>query len=426
MFRTVFVCLFCFICVQSVYAQLPTDADQLWWEYPIGADSLHPPMVRVFQFKGNEPVPTPQVPSLVDLVKRETGPTNWNAESGTPFGLIGSDGKKLFVYHTPEMQRKVGETVGRILRPETRNVRFVTTTRYITISESARLAMNITDLREPLLSYLRPIRLSGRENVKVNEENKETFIYWVSRENIPKLDEKTAELLGVTQKDVHSNLLHTPNLTALNGQMGVMMDVSVSEFTTDYVHIMEPTGFPHGKPEPAHRHEPVKTSIFEGQTVGTFSLLSWDRQTVTTDIFAEFSKINDVVKERYVGTSVEEPETNLETERPSVSKLTVSEQGVVWPADGMLLIFLNGPKLVMERRVEAGTPILSKIPYINRLFMNTAIGRETQQIYCIMTVQMDAETQPNRSEDNVFRMHKSENGATRIQMGGAGTSTVQR
>ncbi|MFN9853858.1 MAG: hypothetical protein ACK57P_18745, partial [Planctomycetota bacterium] len=48
-------------------------------------------------------------------------------------------------------------------------------------------------------------------------------------------------------------------------------------------------------------------------------------------------------------------------------------------------ILMGGIKRLREGRTERGTPILSKIPYINRLFRNTAIGRETSTLMFTVT-----------------------------------------
>ncbi len=43
-------------------------------------------------------------------------------------------------------------------------------------------------------------------------------------------------------------------------------------------------------------------------------------------------------------------------------------------------VLLGGIKRLSEGRNERGVPMLSKIPYINRLFKNVGIGRETQSL----------------------------------------------
>jgi len=48
-------------------------------------------------------------------------------------------------------------------------------------------------------------------------------------------------------------------------------------------------------------------------------------------------------------------------------------------------VLLGGLKTLAEGRNEFGPPVLSKIPYINRLFRNQAFGREAQSIMILVT-----------------------------------------
>ena len=48
-------------------------------------------------------------------------------------------------------------------------------------------------------------------------------------------------------------------------------------------------------------------------------------------------------------------------------------------------VLLGGIKRLREGRNEFGVPILSKIPYINRLFKNVGLGRTTRSIMLMVT-----------------------------------------
>ena len=48
-------------------------------------------------------------------------------------------------------------------------------------------------------------------------------------------------------------------------------------------------------------------------------------------------------------------------------------------------VLLGGIKRLSEGRTERGVPMLSKMPYINRLFKNVGIGRETQSLMMMVT-----------------------------------------
>ena len=67
---------------------------------------------------------------------------------------------------------------------------------------------------------------------------------------------------------------------------------------------------------------------------------------------------------------------------PNFSFVTVTTTVSV-PDGGTVL--LGGIKRLSEGRNEFGVPILSKLPYINRLFKNVGIGRETQSLMMMVT-----------------------------------------
>ena len=49
------------------------------------------------------------------------------------------------------------------------------------------------------------------------------------------------------------------------------------------------------------------------------------------------------------------------------------------------LCILPGHGVASEARSEYGPPVLSKLPYINRLFKNVAYGRETESLLIMVT-----------------------------------------
>src|SRR4029078_5688950 len=75
------------------------------------------------------------------------------------------------------------------------------------------------------------------------------------------------------------------------------------------------------------------------------------------------------------------PFITLSTE-PQIS--TVQIQTTVSIPDGGTVI-LGGLKTLSEGRNEFGPPVLSKLPYINRLFKNVGYGREAQSLLLMVT-----------------------------------------
>ncbi|MDB4365764.1 type II and III secretion system protein, partial [Pirellulales bacterium] len=48
-------------------------------------------------------------------------------------------------------------------------------------------------------------------------------------------------------------------------------------------------------------------------------------------------------------------------------------------------VLMGGIKRMQEGRNEYGVPVLSKIPYINRLFKNVGVARRTQSLMLMVT-----------------------------------------
>jgi Flp pilus assembly secretin CpaC len=59
------------------------------------------------------------------------------------------------------------------------------------------------------------------------------------------------------------------------------------------------------------------------------------------------------------------------------------DQNLVIPDGGTVL--LGGWKRTREGRNEFGPPVLSKVPYVNRLFKNVGYGRETEYLLVMVT-----------------------------------------
>ena len=138
--------------------------------------------------------------------------------------------------------------------------------------------------------------------------------------------------------------------------------------------------------------------------------VSSSRQYVRLTLNPIFSKITKVSTYKFVGedSATDETESTAKgddkaptagDERTSTRRQSRNSSGVTiqLPIFAMLqvqttvsvpdggTILLGGIKRLAEARQETGTPMLNKIPYINRLFMNTTIGRDTTSVMMMVT-----------------------------------------
>jgi general secretion pathway protein D len=110
----------------------------------------------------------------------------------------------------------------------------------------------------------------------------------------------------------------------------------------------------------------VSTFTFEGTTTS-------DSGTIVTDPEGEDTGDRENVIETSQGTTVQLPTFIYTTVSTTVN---VPDGGTV---------LLGGIKRLSEGRSERGVPMLSKMPYINRLFKNVGVGRETQSLMMMVT-----------------------------------------
>ncbi len=184
--------------------------------------------------------------------------------------------------------------------------------------------------------------------------------------------------------DRRANVMQAPKLTLFNGQTAT---VTVTEFTffTTGLSVFNVGG--------QFVYVPSNIPFSTGATVTVQAVVSSDRRFVrlqvaptlseitsaTVPLFPVTAFITPVFEGGSQGTPI--PFTQF-FQQPSFNNVTISST-VVCPDGGTVL--LGGIKTMSEGRNEFGPPVLSNIPYLNRLFRNTGIGRETRHVMLMVT-----------------------------------------
>jgi general secretion pathway protein D len=203
-------------------------------------------------------------------------------------------------------------------------------------------------------------------------------------------------LIEAAQGDRRTNVLNAPKVTLFNGQQAFVADATQRPFVVGVIPVVG---------EFAAAQQPVIVVLNEGTMMTIQAVVSEDRRYVRMTIVPFFTQIGDVDEFTFEGTSSssssssatdddddgkneEESEEEQETrsgvtvQLPSLSFVSVVTTVSV-PDGGTVL--LGGIKRLAEGRNEWGVPLLSKVPYINRLFRNIAIGRETESLMMMVT-----------------------------------------
>lgn len=200
-------------------------------------------------------------------------------------------------------------------------------------------------------------------------------------------------VLQAAQGDQRSNVLQAPKVTLFNGQQASVSDTSQRPFVTTLIPVVG---------DFAAAHQPVIVVLSEGTSLSVQAVVSSDRRFVRLTLVPFFSQIGEVEEFTFDGTTTTDSGTNVTdpdgnptatdnvrtttsgttVQLPTFAFTTVSTTVSV-PDGGTVL--LGGIKRLKEARNEQGLPVLSKLPYINRLFKNVGIGRESQSLMLMVT-----------------------------------------
>ena len=204
-------------------------------------------------------------------------------------------------------------------------------------------------------------------------------------------------LVSAAQGDNRTNVMQSPKVTLFNGQAASISDQVQQPFVTSVTPVVG---------DFAAAQAPVIVVLAEGTTLSVQAVVSPDRRYVRLTLVPFFSEIRDVNEFTFTGSSTstntrsEANEEGADTtsintavgntnftegttiQLPTFAFTTVTTTVSV-PDGGTVL--LGGVKRLRENRNELGTPFLSKLPYISRLFRNVGVGREAESLMLMVT-----------------------------------------
>ncbi len=212
-------------------------------------------------------------------------------------------------------------------------------------------------------------------------------------------------LIQASKGDTRSNIMQAPTITMFNGQSATVSDGALRPFVTSVIPVVG---------DFAVAQQPVITLLPDGTSLNVQAVVSNDRKSVRMTLVPFFSQIQEVSTFTFDGSTTTRRESDnllddlldgidgnvndgvgnnqdktLETttegvtiQLPTIGFTTVNT--VVNVPDGGTVL-LGGVKRMSEGRTERGVPFLSNVPYINRLFKNVGIGRETSNIMMMVT-----------------------------------------
>ncbi|TVQ01988.1 MAG: general secretion pathway protein GspD [Planctomycetaceae bacterium] len=200
--------------------------------------------------------------------------------------------------------------------------------------------------------------------------------------------------LQAAQGNSRTNVLQAPKVTLFDGQMASINDTVNRPFVMSIQPVVG---------DFAVAQQPIVVVINEGTQLTVQAVVSDDKRFVRMTLMPYFSQIgevntftfegrrrrssNNVQRDPVTGEPINNEEEDEFIEGTTVQQPTLATTNVsttVSVPDGGTIL-LGGIKRMREGRNERGVPILSKIPYISRLFRNVAIGSDAQSLMMMVT-----------------------------------------
>lgn len=202
-------------------------------------------------------------------------------------------------------------------------------------------------------------------------------------------------LINASQGDQRSNVLQAPKVTLFNGQQGIVADTSLRPFVISVIPVVG---------EFAAAQQPVIVVLSEGTLLTVQAVVSDDRRYVRLTLVPFFSQIGDVDTFTFEGSETTSTSNSTNSGQDGNDETNDTAQQVVRSGTTVQLptfqiitvattvsvpdggtVLLGGVKRLSEQRSEFGVPLLGKIPYIDRLFRNVGIGRDTNSLMMMVT-----------------------------------------
>ncbi|GIK16123.1 MAG: general secretion pathway protein GspD [Planctomycetota bacterium] len=177
-------------------------------------------------------------------------------------------------------------------------------------------------------------------------------------------------LIRATQANARTSLLTAPKLVLTNGQRSWVAVVTSHAFVSQLQPVVAGG---------AAAQAPQTQTVNEGAVLDVQATVSADRRYVTMTLRPGVGRLNALETFQFAGANLESGAGFVQL--PSVTRQVLNTTVNV-PDGGTLLI--GGQKLATEIEVDAGVPVLSKIPLLKRLYSSRSMVKDEQVLLILI------------------------------------------
>jgi hypothetical protein len=307
----------------------------------------------VIPVAGKSPTTTSEE-QLIQLITSTIAPDSWVDMGGVGTIEYFPNTMALIINQTPDVLEQVQDLLAALRRLNDQEV--ATEVRFVAVSEKVFQDLEQRDL----------VRVDDGENVSFLDEA------------------RVRQLLECIQQDRATNVLQAPKVTAFNGQV-VPLEVGEKQSFVTGVDIRWHDGRIITQPKteviPIGLRLTLQPTISaDRRFVRLFLNLKWN--SLVSEQVPLLPITVPVQAETAAGGTAKPAQFTQYIQQPRINKVRL-ERSLEIP-DGQTAV-LAGLKRPVEQRSEYGPPVLSNIPYINRLFKNVGYGRSTESLLVLVT-----------------------------------------
>ncbi len=319
---------------------------------------------------GGGPVPPTKEGDLIELIVSAVRSRTWEGHGGAGTIAYHPLTMALVVNQTAEAHAEIGDLLKALRREQDQQV--VLEMRIVSVSEACyeNLALAFGEIEAkagaamPAVSFLK-----GERGLK--------------------------HFMEALQEDAASNIMQAPKLTALNGQRAVVNAIDRQAYVTGVDVVRTP------------REETVapREEVFEvGLKFAVRPIIAADRRSVALDLDLNLTSLDSEkvplfpvttsISPRFPDGGAGAPGAPVAftqfIQQPNFTTLSAKKKFCV-PEGGTVVLHLG--KRMQEVRHEEAPPVLSKVPYLNRLFKTVGYSRSTEHVLCLVTARIVVEEQ---------------------------------
>jgi type II secretory pathway component GspD/PulD (secretin)/tetratricopeptide (TPR) repeat protein len=340
------------------------------------------------------------VDEITTLIRDTVGRSeDWDAAGGTVSSMKELNGV-LIMRTTPENHRQIIQLL-RQLR-ETRALQIAIETRFLFVDQNFLDELEIdidiqqTDPNEDANFSNIHLDQGSSDIVDRNSDfplpdslgNLRSLDFGISY-----IDDLTVNLMvNATQRSSKSIELTAPRLTLFNGQRSYVIVARQVGFVSDLTPVPDSGGF-----------DTTLSVTQEGVILDVEATVSADRRYVTMTVQPSLASINDIrpiMQTAFIeigsGDNAIVVPIEATIEAPDL-QITSLKTSVSVPDRGTLL--MGGQRIVKELELEAGVPILSKVPVLDRLFTNKSYVKDERTLLILIKPTIIVQSE---EEENMF------------------------